>query len=130
MKPLIVILLVIAGIFALAVMFVLFNSIKLFFQSWFSGAKVGLVRIILMPIRKINNSLIVNNYIFARKAGLDMSVEDLETHYLAQGNVNRVVRAMVAANKANIDLDFKRPLPSTWQAVIFSTPSIPPSIPR
>lgn len=108
MKPLMVILFGIVGIFALAVVFVLFNSIKLFFQSWFSGAKVGLVRIVLMPIRKINNSLIVNNYIFARKAGLSMSVEDLETHFLAQGNVNRVVRAMVAANKANIDLDFKK----------------------
>jgi uncharacterized protein YqfA (UPF0365 family) len=108
MKPLMVIFFGIVGIFALAVVFVLFNSIKLFFQSWFSGAKVGLVRIVLMPIRKINNSLIVNNYIFARKAGLSMSVEDLETHFLAQGNVNRVVRAMVAANKANIELDFKK----------------------
>jgi len=108
MKPLMVILFGIVGIFALAVVFVLFNSIKLFFQAWFSGAKVGLVRIVLMPIRKINNSLIVNNYIFARKAGLNMSVEDLETHFLAQGNVNRVVRAMVAANKANIDLDFRK----------------------
>ena len=88
--------------------FFLLGAIKLWVQSIVSSAKVSLVRIVMMPLRKINNSLIVNNYIFAKKAGLSTSVEDLETHYLAQGNVNRVVQAMVAANKANIPLDFKR----------------------
>lgn len=88
--------------------FFLLGAVKLWIQSIVSNSKVSLVRIVIMPLRKINSSLTVNNYIFARKAGLDISIEDLETHYLAQGNVTRVVQAMVAANKANIDLDFKK----------------------
>lgn len=93
--------LVIVGFFVL-------GSVKLWIQSMVSNATVGLIRIILMPIRKINASLIVNNYIVAKKAGLDLSVDVLETHYLAKGNVMRVVHALVAANKANIDLHFQK----------------------
>ncbi len=95
-------------IVALIVGIVIFSAIKLYVQAWVSNARISLFRIVMMPLRKISNNLIVNNYIFAKKAGLDITVEDLETHYLAQGNVNRVVRAMVAANKANIDLDFRK----------------------
>ncbi|MCB1042886.1 MAG: flotillin-like protein FloA [Acidobacteria bacterium] len=98
---LIVIVLFIVGFFIL-------GSLKLWIQSVVSNATVSLVRIILMPIRKINSSLIVNNYIVARKAGVPVTVEELETHYLAKGNVTRVVHALVEANKANIDLDFKK----------------------
>ena len=86
----------------------LLNSIKLWVQSIVSSAPVSFISIVMMPLRKINASLIVNNYIFAKKAGLNLTVGELETHYLAQGNVNRVVQAMVAANKANIELDFKK----------------------
>ncbi len=96
-----VVLFLIIGVFLL-------GSLKLWIQSIVSNATVSLIRIVLMPLRKINASLIVNNYIIARKAGLNITVEELETHYLAQGNVTRVVQAMVAANKANIDLGFKK----------------------
>lgn len=92
----------------LVVMATIFRSIMLWVQSIVSNAKVSLVRIVMMPLRKINNALIVNNYIFAKKAGLKLSVEDLETHFLAQGNVTRVVQALVAASKANIDLAFQK----------------------
>lgn len=90
------------------IFFVIFNAFKLWIQSIVSNAHVSLIAIALMPLRKINAGLIVNNYIFAKKAGLAISVEELETHFLAQGNVTRVVQAMVAANKANIDLQFKQ----------------------
>ncbi len=96
------------GIAGLIFAAVLIGSLKLWIQSIASNASVSLVRIVLMPLRKINAGLIVNNFIFAKKAGLNLTVEELETHYLAQGNVNRVVQAMVAANKANIELDFKK----------------------
>lgn len=88
--------------------FIIFNALKLWIQSLVSNTPVSLVAIVLMPVRKINSGLIVNNYIFAKKAGLAISVDDLETHFLAQGNVTRVVQAMVAANKANINLVFKK----------------------
>ncbi len=101
-------LLVPIGIVALILLFFVFGSIKLYIQAFVSNARVSFIRIVLMPLRKINASLIVNNYILEKKAGLDIHVEELETHYLAKGNVSRVVQSMVEANKANIDLDFKK----------------------
>lgn len=102
---------IIGGILTVMVLvfgFILINALKLWIQSIVSHAHVSLVAIALMPIRKINPGLIVNNYIFAKKAGLTILVEELETHFLAQGHVNRVMQAMVAANKANIELPFKQ----------------------
>lgn len=84
------------------------GALKLWIQSVSSSAPVSIFRILLMPLRKINANLIVNQYIVARKAGLNIQVEELETHYLARGNVKRVVQALVNANKANIDLDFAK----------------------
>lgn len=108
MSGITMIIVAIVGVAGLIFAAVLIGSLKLWIQSIASNATVSLVRIVLMPLRKINASLIVNNFIFAKKAGLNISVEELETHFLAQGNVTRVVQAMVAANKANIDLDFKK----------------------
>ncbi|MCB1051491.1 MAG: flotillin-like protein FloA [Acidobacteria bacterium] len=99
---------VVVVIIGLIASFAILGAFKLWVQSWVSSAKVPLISIILMPIRKINPSLIVNNYIVARKVGLAINVDMLETHYLAQGNVTRVVNALVEASKANIDLDFKK----------------------
>jgi len=84
------------------------GALKLWIQSIVSSATVSIFRILLMPLRKINAALIVNEYIKARKAGVTISVEDLETHHLANGNVKRVVLAMIEANKANIELDFAK----------------------
>ena len=98
----------IAVIVGLTTFILIFGAIKLWIQSIVSGAPVSLVSIALMPLRKINASLIVNNYIINRKAGLSVSVGELETHYLSNGDVGRVVQSLVEANKANIDLDFKR----------------------
>ncbi|CAM2068795.1 flotillin-like protein FloA [Sulfidibacter corallicola] len=95
-------------IFLLVVGFMILGSLKLWFQAWVSGAPVSLLRIVMMPWRQIRPSLIVNNYIFAKKAGLRLTVEDLETHFLAQGHVTRVVQSLVAANKANIELGFNQ----------------------
>ena len=62
-----------------------------------------------MNLRKIPPKVIVNARITAYKAGLkDVSVSDLETHYLAGGHVTDVVQALIAADKANIPLDWRR----------------------
>lgn len=97
-----------AGLIALIFVFLCLRSIKLWVQALFSGTPVNLIAIVLMPVRKINASLIVNNYIVAKKAGVPVTVSELETHFLSQGNVTRVVHALVEANKASIDLDFKK----------------------
>ena len=73
-----------------------------------SGVRISLMQLVLMRIRNVPASVIVRALIEAHKAGLkDVTRDDLEAHYLAGGNVERVVHALVSANKANIDLGFK-----------------------
>ena len=84
------------------------SSIALWVQALVSGARVGLFNIIFMRFRKVPPKLIVESKIMAIKAGLVITVDSLESHYLAGGNVLRVVQALIAADKANIELDFNR----------------------
>ncbi len=73
-----------------------------------SGVRISLMQLFLMRIRKVPASIIVRALIEAHKAGLnDVTRDDLEAHYLAGGNVEKVVHALVSASKANIDLGFK-----------------------
>ena len=69
---------------------------------------VSLVQIIFMRFRKVNPGTIVTARITARKAGIEVTGDELEAHYLAGGNVVRVVQAIISANKANIELSYDR----------------------
>ncbi|HEX6414670.1 MAG TPA: flotillin-like protein FloA [Burkholderiales bacterium] len=82
--------------------------IPLWIAAWASGAYVGLFTLVGMRLRRIPPNTVVTARISAVKAGLDLSVNDLESHYLAGGNVVRLVNAMISADKANIPLPFKR----------------------
>jgi uncharacterized protein YqfA (UPF0365 family) len=82
--------------------------LPLWIAAWASGAYVGLFTLIGMRLRRVPPSTVITARISAVKAGLDISVNDLEAHYLAGGNVVRVVNAMISADKANIPLPFKR----------------------
>jgi len=82
--------------------------IPLWIAAWASGAYVGLFTLIGMRLRRIPPNTVITARISAVKAGLDLSVNDLESHYLAGGNVVRLVNAMISADKANIPLPFKR----------------------
>jgi len=102
-------LLLIIGFFAFVFISVISKFIKLWFQAFVSGTPVALFNIIGMSLRKIPPRLIVNARITVFKAGLkDITVTDLETHYLAGGRINDVVRAMIAADKANIALNWRQ----------------------
>lgn len=73
-----------------------------------SGVNISLIQLFLMRIRKVPANVITQAMIEAHKAGLsEVSRDDLEAHYLAGGNVVKVVHALVSAAKANIDLGFK-----------------------
>ncbi len=87
--------------------FFYFVPIGLWITAMFSGVQVGIGQLIGMRLRKIAPSMVVNNLIKATKAGLKISVTEIETHYLANGNISRVIDALISADKANIDLDFK-----------------------
>lgn len=98
----------IAAILGLIFLVIFLSFFKLWIRAWSSGAKVSLSALLGMWIRKVNPTVIVDSRIMAYKAGMTLTTEILEAHYLAGGNVVRVVRALIAANKANIPLDFKR----------------------
>jgi uncharacterized protein YqfA (UPF0365 family) len=82
--------------------------IPLWVAAWASGAYVGLFTLIGMRLRRVPPGTVVNARISAVKAGLDISINDLEAHFLAGGSVVRVVNALISADKANIVMPFKR----------------------
>jgi uncharacterized protein YqfA (UPF0365 family) len=92
-----------------AIVFVLYLvPIPLWIAAWASGAYVGLMTLIGMRFRRVPPSTVVTARISAVKAGLTIPLNDLEAHYLAGGNVVRLVNAMISADKANIPLPFNR----------------------
>ena len=82
--------------------------VRLWVAAFASGAYVGLFTLVGMRLRRVPPSTIVTARISAVKAGLDISVNDLEAHFLAGGNVVNVVNALISADKANIAMPFKR----------------------
>lgn len=104
--PLVVIIIVIAAIIALALVIILFNFFNLWFQALLSNARVRLADLIGMRFRKVNAQVVVQSRIRAVKAGLPISTDQLETHYLAGGRIVNVVTALIAAMRARIDLDW------------------------
>ncbi|MEM9081829.1 MAG: flotillin-like protein FloA [Verrucomicrobiota bacterium] len=86
----------------------LINFFNLWLQARVSGAPVGILNLLFMRLRKVPPGLIVNSRITAAKAGIDLSTDELEAHFLAGGDVNNVVLALVAADKAGIALPFPR----------------------
>ncbi|MHA7101931.1 flotillin-like protein FloA [Roseivirga pacifica] len=98
---------VIGGIILLFV-FLYFVPVNLWITAQFSNVRIGLMELVFMRIRKVPPSIIVKEMITARKAGLDVQTADLETHYLAGGNVPTVIKALISADKANINLGFQQ----------------------
>ena len=94
------ILLIASGVVALVFGIILLNFFGLWLRALTSGAPVGIPTLIAMRLRGIPNSLIVNARITAVRAGIEVSTAQLETHFLAGGNVDQVIRALIAADKA------------------------------
>jgi len=88
--------------------FLYFVPVNLWITAIFSGVKVGLFELVFMRIRKVPPGIIVTSMITATKAGLKVTTTELETHYLAGGNVPNVIKALISADKANINLSFKQ----------------------
>lgn len=102
-------LLLIALIFFGLVVFLYFVPVGLWITAFFSGVRVKMVRDLMgMRLRKVPPAVIVKPLITAHKAGIDVGPPELEAHYLAGGQVQKVVNALISADKANIDLPFER----------------------
>ncbi|MCT4616264.1 MAG: flotillin-like protein FloA [Marinifilaceae bacterium] len=84
-----------------------FIPVALWFTAILSGVRISLLQLVLMRWRRINPRLIVDALITGTKADLKLNRDELEAHYLAGGHVTNVVKALVSASKANIDLSFK-----------------------
>lgn len=112
---------VVMVVIGVIVLFILlyYIPVGLWITAQVTNVRVGLFELFFMRIRKVPPSVIVNSLITATKAGLSIQevegearrqlrTQDLETHYLAGGNVPLVIRALISADKANIDLTFKQ----------------------
>jgi len=84
-----------------------FVPVGLWFTAFVSGVRISLIQLVLMRWRKVPPGIIVRSLITATKAGLHLKRDDLEAHFLAGGRVQQVVNALISADKANIDLNFK-----------------------
>ncbi|MBA3648342.1 MAG: flotillin-like protein FloA [Chitinophagales bacterium] len=99
---------VVAAVVIIAIfLFLYIVPLNLWITAWVAGAPIGIGQLVAMRIRKVPPSLVVNALINSTKAGLKVSSNEIETHYLAGGNVNQVIRAMISADKANIPLNWK-----------------------
>jgi len=94
------------GVIALVLIYFLASFFSLWLQALFSKASVGIFQLLGMRLRKVNPRMIVESRILSVKAGIPVETNLLEAHFLSGGNVLRVVQAVIAANKANINLSF------------------------
>src|SRR5450432_3339767 len=96
------------SIVCLVLAIVLFNFFGIWLRALIANAPVGIGKLMGMRIRRVPAALIVDSRITAVKAGIDIATDPLEAHYLAGGDVNHVILALIAADKAGISLDFNR----------------------
>lgn len=101
-------LLVVGAIVALIIFFVVLSFINIWIQARMTGAPVSFLTLLSMKLRRVPIALVVQSRITAVKAGLPLTTDQLEAHYLAGGDVNQVVRALIAAEKANLNLGFNQ----------------------
>jgi len=96
------------GVFVLVVLFVFMKYAHLYLRSLFAKAGVGLFDMFAMSLRKVAPKVIVDARVMLVQARIDgIGTRDLEAHYLAGGHVMRVVQAIISANRAALDLDFR-----------------------
>ena len=100
------IVLIVLGLFVLIVVILLLRFLNLYIRALFSRAEIGYMDLIGMSLRKVNSGLIVHSKIRLVQAGLPITTRELEAHYLAGGNVAAVTSAIIAADRAGIDLVF------------------------
>lgn len=95
-------------VFVIISLFLRFVPVGLWVTAYFSGVKIGIGTLIGMRLRRVVPSHIVRPLIKATKAGLVININDLEAHYLAGGDINQVIDALIASERANIPLKFEQ----------------------
>jgi len=98
----------ILGVGVLVVAIIVFSFFSVWLRASLAGAPVGMLNLLAMKLRQVPFSLIVDAKVTARKAGIVIPIDDIEAHYLAGGNVVPTVQALIAAQKANLSLDWRQ----------------------
>jgi uncharacterized protein YqfA (UPF0365 family) len=102
-------LIVIVGFILALILFTYFIPVGLWIRARFSGVRLRIFKdLVGMRLRSVPPTVIVQSKIIAAKAGVEVDTGKLEAHYLAGGNVQRVVTALISADRANIPLTFER----------------------
>ena len=107
-NQIVTILFVLLALAALILIGLFFFFLKVWIRAAMSGARVSLFNLVGMKLRRVPPTLIVDARIRMVKAGLELDTDSLEAHYLASGNVPNVVQALIAADKAGIELSFQQ----------------------
>ncbi|MFC1592507.1 flotillin-like protein FloA [Candidatus Omnitrophota bacterium] len=95
-------------IIAFFFLFVYLIPVRLWIAAIAAGVRIGVLSLVGMRLRKVDPHVIINSMIMLHKAGLTIITDGLEAHYLAGGDVIRVVKALISADKANLNLKFER----------------------
>lgn len=95
-------------ILVLVIVFFTMVPVGLWITARFSGVKISMASLVAMRFRRLSPGKIVSAMIKSHQAGIPIPTNDLESHYLAGGNINQVVDALIAAERANIDLSFEQ----------------------
>lgn len=96
------------AILGLIIIGIVLSFFSVWLRAWLAGAYVGIVNLVAMRLRQVPYGLMVDARITAKKAGIDITIDDIEAHFLAGGNVVPTVQALIAARKAGITLDWQR----------------------
>lgn len=99
---------VILGIVALVAFVVIISFINTWLKALLAGAPVSMLTLIAMRLRGVPYGMIVDSRIMAVKAGLDLTINQLEEHYLAEGHLIPTIQALIASDKAGMDLSWKQ----------------------
>ena len=105
-KGIVLVVAIVFGVMILAMLGLFLHFLGVWIRALMSGAKVTLWQLVGMKLRRVNPALIVDARISLIKAGLTVSTDEMESHYLAGGDVLNVVKALIAADKAGIPLSF------------------------
>jgi uncharacterized protein YqfA (UPF0365 family) len=98
----------VVGMALLIFTLIIFNFFFVWLRAFASGARVTFMELIALRLRSVPVGILVDVRITAIKSGLEPTIDDLSTHFLAGGNIQMVVQALIAARKAGIHLDFDR----------------------
>ena len=98
----------VVGVLALVFFIIIINFLAIWVRALVSGARVTYLELLALRLRNVPVGLIVDNRINAVKSGLDIAIDQLNAHFLAGGNVEMVVRALIMARKAGINLEYDR----------------------